>query len=315
MARIRSIKPEFWTSEQLAECSTNARLLFIGIWTFSDDGGVHPDSPKRLKMEVFPADAFTAEDVAAMVDELVTAKLIQRFSAEGQLYLWVTGWHHQKIDRPTLRHPRPPLDESSSNTRRASVEGAASPHPRSRVESSRVEGSGSNNRSIDSDRSTGGDERQASDTRGLAEHSSNNPVESSAVIIDAAAWQSHRERLNAVGKLVGNGRPLADRDRETVARCVFVISANLPAGALDEITSRVGEAIRRGEKRRPVGYFKQAVINACNTAGVDFHAASAALAIPDDFLRPRPQTSVENPGGLAARRPVEAAEGRKAVAI
>lgn len=31
MARIRSIKPEFWVSEQIGECSTNARLTFIGL--------------------------------------------------------------------------------------------------------------------------------------------------------------------------------------------------------------------------------------------------------------------------------------------
>ena len=31
MARIRSIKPEFWVSEQVAECSTSARLTFVGL--------------------------------------------------------------------------------------------------------------------------------------------------------------------------------------------------------------------------------------------------------------------------------------------
>ena len=43
MARIRTIKPEFWTSEQVVDCSPTARLLFIGLWNFCDDGGVHPD--------------------------------------------------------------------------------------------------------------------------------------------------------------------------------------------------------------------------------------------------------------------------------
>ena len=43
MARIRSIKPEFWTAEQVMECSPMARLLFIGMWNFCDDGGNHHD--------------------------------------------------------------------------------------------------------------------------------------------------------------------------------------------------------------------------------------------------------------------------------
>jgi len=67
MARIRSIKPQFWTSEQIADCSPNARLLFIGLWNFCDDYGVHPASPARLKMEVFPNDAFSKPDIRAMV--------------------------------------------------------------------------------------------------------------------------------------------------------------------------------------------------------------------------------------------------------
>ena len=48
MARIRTVKPEFWTSEQVAECTPIARLAFIGIWNFCDDNGIHPASIKRL---------------------------------------------------------------------------------------------------------------------------------------------------------------------------------------------------------------------------------------------------------------------------
>lgn len=115
MARIRSIKPEFWTSEQVADCSTTARLLFVGMWNFCDDGGVHPDSAKRLKMEIFPADNFTFEQVAEFVDELINAGLLHRFSSEGKSYLAVTGWHHQKIDKPSLKYPQPKFDDRSPN--------------------------------------------------------------------------------------------------------------------------------------------------------------------------------------------------------
>jgi hypothetical protein len=33
MARIRSIKPEFFTSISIADLSRDARLMFIGMWT------------------------------------------------------------------------------------------------------------------------------------------------------------------------------------------------------------------------------------------------------------------------------------------
>lgn len=107
MARIRTIKPEFFTSEQVAECSPISRLLFIGMWNFCDDGGVHPASSKRLKMEVFPADSYSDQEIQNMVDELLNAGLLISYMADdGKEYWQVTGWQHQKIEKPTFRHPQ-----------------------------------------------------------------------------------------------------------------------------------------------------------------------------------------------------------------
>lgn len=107
MARIRSTKPEFWTSEQIVECSIDARLLFIGLWNFCDDGGVMKDSPRRIKMEVFPADDYTSTDIRRMLDELSANDLIQYFEVSNVSYIKVCGWHHQKIDRPNYKFPQP----------------------------------------------------------------------------------------------------------------------------------------------------------------------------------------------------------------
>lgn len=107
MARIRTIKPEFWSSEQVVECSTTARLLFVGLWNFCDDAGVHPDSPSRIKMQIFPGDPFSLDQIKSWIDELIKSGLIQSYSSEGRLYLRVTGWQHQKIDKPSYRYPLP----------------------------------------------------------------------------------------------------------------------------------------------------------------------------------------------------------------
>lgn len=108
MARIRSIKPQFWTSEQIADCSPNARLLFIGLWNFCDDYGVHPASPARLKMEVFPSDPFSKADIREMVDELLQVDLLKEYDVGGQRYWLVTGWaSHQKPDTRTGLYPMP----------------------------------------------------------------------------------------------------------------------------------------------------------------------------------------------------------------
>ena len=116
MARIRSIKPEFWTSAQVLECSTNARLLFIGMWNFCDDAGRHPDSPKQLKAEIFPADDFTIENVRGMVEELEKNGLIMRYVVDGKALIQVTGWEHQRIDKPQKpKYPGPFKEDSGNN--------------------------------------------------------------------------------------------------------------------------------------------------------------------------------------------------------
>lgn len=105
MARIRTIKPEFWTSEQVMNCSPTARLLFIGLWNFCDDAGNHVASPKTIKANVFPGDDISSSDVQRLLAELSSNELIAYYSHENKDFLHVTGWHHQKIDKPTYKHP------------------------------------------------------------------------------------------------------------------------------------------------------------------------------------------------------------------
>jgi hypothetical protein len=153
MARIRTIKPEFWTSEQVVECSPNTRLLFIGMLNFCDDSGIHPANVRRLQMEVFPCGTFNKADVAAMVEELIENQLVEEYEVEGALYWRATGFtKHQKVDQPTYKHPLPdgrvpakvrrksasgsPNDEQDSpNAHRVDDERSEGVHPRKGKES------------------------------------------------------------------------------------------------------------------------------------------------------------------------------------
>lgn len=161
MARIRTIKPELWSSGQIGDCCLSARLTFIGLLNFCDDNGIHSDSSRRIKAEVFPQDVdVSADHVATWVEELCRAGLVARYSAHGEPYLIVTGWdRHQKIERPTYRHPAPDGTVSkispevrrhiaeasarvrryvgvhSSNDRLEAGEGSPSPRPRNGMES------------------------------------------------------------------------------------------------------------------------------------------------------------------------------------
>lgn len=138
MARIRTIKPEFFTSEQIVECSTNARLQFLGLLVFSDDGGRHPASIKRLKMEAWPGDSCSLKDVEKWQEELISAGLVGEYeTTEGKRLWWVTGWEkHQRVDKPNIKF-RGPFDDGSTITRQPF--GDRSPPESNGVESNGVE--------------------------------------------------------------------------------------------------------------------------------------------------------------------------------
>jgi 5-methylcytosine-specific restriction endonuclease McrA len=118
MARIRTIKPEFWTSEQIVKCSRDSRLLFVGMWNFCDDAGIHPASLMRLKMEVFPGDTVDTSELGGWIEELIQHELLNEYEVDGKCFWQITGWaKHQRIDQPNCRHPKPDGTVSASRKR------------------------------------------------------------------------------------------------------------------------------------------------------------------------------------------------------
>lgn len=121
MARIRSIKPEFWSDEKLSECSLSARLTFIGLWTFADDEGRMEYQPARLRMQIFPCGSVTMKSLTEWLGELSERSLIRVYEVDGKTYLDIPNFaKHQRINRPTAsKFPEPPhgvLTEHSVST-------------------------------------------------------------------------------------------------------------------------------------------------------------------------------------------------------
>lgn len=73
MARIRTIKPEFFTSEDIVEMEPLARLLYIALWCEADKEGRFAWKPKTFKMRYLPADTC---DIDAICDALLTRGLV-----------------------------------------------------------------------------------------------------------------------------------------------------------------------------------------------------------------------------------------------
>lgn len=99
MARIRTIKPQFWTDESVVDLPFEYRLLFIGIWNFADDDGFIENKPKQIKLQVFPGDDV---NVASGIRALVKRQMLEPLTLDGMKVLRVRGWKgHQVISRPT----------------------------------------------------------------------------------------------------------------------------------------------------------------------------------------------------------------------
>ena len=115
--RIRSIKPEFWSSEDIAALDWETRFVFIALWSYVDDNGVGRDDPRLIVAAVFPLDDDHRESVARVSRALQTlsdAGLVTRYSVNGKQLLHVASWsRHQKIDRPNKPRFELPTSENA----------------------------------------------------------------------------------------------------------------------------------------------------------------------------------------------------------
>lgn len=100
MARARNIKPGFFKNEVIADLPMFARLLFIGLWCIADREGRLEDRPKRIKMELFPADDVNVDDA---LDLIAAGGLLIRYEAEGARYIQIVNFtkhqvpHHKEV--------------------------------------------------------------------------------------------------------------------------------------------------------------------------------------------------------------------------
>ena len=95
MARIRSIKPEFWKDGKVKRLTPACALFFIGLWNFCDDEGKARTDSLELSLNL---PSFRSQDIVKHIRTLAEAGLV-RLSHDAE-WLLVENWEHQKIDRP-----------------------------------------------------------------------------------------------------------------------------------------------------------------------------------------------------------------------
>lgn len=126
--RIRTIKPEFWRSDDITRLSREHRLLFIGLWQYVDDNGVGIDDYRQIAAELFALED-DQNDVRTFIREglatLSRGLLIYRYEIDGRHYLQVRNFkRHQRVDKPNKpRYPEAPPDHKPPTSESAPVSG------------------------------------------------------------------------------------------------------------------------------------------------------------------------------------------------
>lgn len=101
MGRIRSVKPQTFTDEQLWDAEQESKLpvirSYIGLWTQCDREGRFEWRPRMLKIAILPYD--TAVDFADVLNVLARGRWVVPYEQDGQMYGYIRTWHkHQFVN-------------------------------------------------------------------------------------------------------------------------------------------------------------------------------------------------------------------------
>ena len=114
MARIRTVKPEFFRHEELqdleaANVGKYPMMVFAGLWGHCDKNGVFAYKPRSLKLDILP---FLPFDMTETLEILEAAGFVEVFEVEGEKYGHIRSFpEHQRITgkeaEQSGRHPEP----------------------------------------------------------------------------------------------------------------------------------------------------------------------------------------------------------------
>ena len=117
--RIRSIKPEFWRSDDIDALDWDTRLVFIGLWSYVDDNGVGIYKMSNIVSDLFASDFYrnptaTLSRVSEALKRLESRSMIDLYRVGDREYLYITNWErHQRVNNPNK--PRYPLPASENS--------------------------------------------------------------------------------------------------------------------------------------------------------------------------------------------------------
>ncbi len=126
--RIRSLKPDFFVDEDLAQLDPLDRITFQGLWCAADKAGRLEDRPVRLAVKILP---YEAKGFDARLVRLAAARFIIRYQDDtGRPLIAIRTWdkhqrpHHTEAESTLSPPPQdpcppplPPLGEGNGRGR------------------------------------------------------------------------------------------------------------------------------------------------------------------------------------------------------
>lgn len=146
MARIRTIKPIFFTNHKLFKAEQESglplRICFAGLWGQSDREGRFEWIPEQLKIGIVPYDDL---DFSRVLDALWTRGYVEKYEAENCIYGYIPSFlEHQVINNRETESILPEPTPDNTLTRAGRVDDAKAtrrPRPLSGREGKGREGS------------------------------------------------------------------------------------------------------------------------------------------------------------------------------
>lgn len=118
MKRIRTIKPEFFTSEDVTALPLAVRLTFIGLWLYADDYGRENARASLVRAAVWPEDDLTTAEIDEHLLRLAESNMIQLYTVADRTYFQITNWaKHQRVDKPSRSNIPEPRDTLATPSR------------------------------------------------------------------------------------------------------------------------------------------------------------------------------------------------------
>lgn len=123
MARMRTLKPEFFDSPSTAEADLAVRLTFMAMWSWADDSGHGTGNLKELEAFCWPNDEVTElprrsrgnsagapggwRNFAEICGEVAEVFGVVFYKVRNRPYYWIPSFkqHQSKDFRPTSRYP------------------------------------------------------------------------------------------------------------------------------------------------------------------------------------------------------------------